>query len=147
MARNPKTVKYKVQNCDRIEVEENQEQDKAEEVPEISTLLRTISVSEELQHLHQKDNMEKQRINYLKVGEFTLAEDIAGYIDENDVCDSSTMEEIDSKISRVEQPETSYRRLYNELKITLQDRYAEEYKHGYEKGCKQSRTTLRMYIL
>ena len=46
--------------------------------------------------------MEKQRIDSLNIDEFTLAEDIADYIDENDVGDS--------------------RRLHNELKITLQDR-------------------------
>ena len=55
----------------------------------------------------------------------TLAEDIADYIDEIDVGNSSTMEEIDRKISRVEQLRTSYRRLHNELTITLQDRYPE----------------------
>ena len=42
------------------------------------------------------------------------------------------MEETDSKINRVEKLRTSYRRLHNELEITLQDRYAEEYE-GYEK--------------
>ena len=65
--------------------------------------------------------MEKQRIDSLKVDEFTLAEDIADYIEENDVGNSSTVDEIDSKISRVEQLRTSYRRLHNELKITKID--------------------------
>ena len=71
--------------------------------------------------------MEKQRINSLKVDEFTLAEDIADYIDENVGGDSNTMEEIDNKISRVEELRMSFRRLHNELKITLQDRNAEKY--------------------
>ena len=102
---------------DRIEVAENQEQQEVEEVAEISALLRSISISEELEHLHQEKNIEKQRIDSLKVDEFTLAEDIADYIDENDVGNSSTVDEIDSKISRVEQLRTSYRRLHNELKI------------------------------
>ena len=52
------------------------------------------------------------------------------------------MEEIDSKSSRVEQLRTSYRRLNNELKITLQDRYAEEYEEGYEKKLQ----TMKNYI-
>ena len=69
----------------------------------------------------------------LKVDEFIFAEDVADHIDKNDVGDSSTMEEDDRKISRVEQLRTSHRRLHNELKITLQDKYAEEYKEGYEK--------------
>ena len=60
-------------------------------------------------------------MNSLKVSEFTLAEDIADYIDKNDVGNSSTMKKIDRKISRVEQRRTSCRRLHNELKITLQD--------------------------
>ena len=102
---------------DRIEVAENQEQQEVEEVAEISALLRSISISEELEPLHQEKNMEKQRIDSLKVDEFTLAEDIADYIDENDVGNSSTVDEIYSKISRVEQLRTSYRRLHNELKI------------------------------
>ena len=125
--RNRKRINYKVvsETGDRAEVVENHEQQEIEEVGEISTLLRSISISEELQHLHQEDNMEKQRIDSLKVDEFTLAEDIADYIDEIDVGNSSTMEEIDRKISRVEQLRTSYRRLHNELTITLQDRYPE----------------------
>ena len=125
--RNRKRINYKVvsETGDRTEVVENHGQQEIEEVGEISTLLRSISISEELQHLHQEDNMEKQRIDSLKVDEFTLAEDIADYIDEIDVGNSSTMEEIDRKISRVEQLRTSYRRLHNELTITLQDRYPE----------------------
>ena len=133
--KNRKRINYKVvsKTGDRTEVVENQEQQEIEEVREISTLLRSISISEELQHLHQEDNMEKRRIDPLKVDEFTLAEDIADYIDEIDVGNSSTMEEIDSKISRIEQLRTSYRRLHNELTITLQDRYPEEYEEDYEK--------------
>ena len=139
--RNRKRINYKVvsETGDRTEVVKNQEQQEIEEVGEISTLLRSISISEELQHLHMtetilhEDNMEKQRIDSLKVDEFTLAEDIADYIDEIDVGNSSTMEEIDSKISRVEQLRTSCRRLHNELTITLQDRYPEEYEENYEK--------------
>ena len=92
---------------------ENQEGGQNEEVAGISTLLRSISISEELEHLHQEDNMEKQRTDSLKVDEVTLAEDIADYIDENDAGDSNTTEEVDSKISRAEQLRTSYRKLHN----------------------------------
>ena len=53
-----------------------------------------------MKNLHQEDNMKKPRVDSLKVDEFTLAEDIADYIDENDVGISSTIEETDSKISR-----------------------------------------------
>ena len=57
--------------------------------------------------------MEKQRINFLEVDEFTLAENITDYTDETDISNSGTMEEFDSKISRIEQLRTSYRRLHN----------------------------------
>ena len=141
--KNCKTINYKVlSETDRIEAVENQEQQETEEVAEISTLLRNISISEELQHLHQEDNMEKQRTHSLKVDGFTSAEDIADYTDENDVSDSGTMEETDGKISRVEQLRASYRRLHNQLKIALQDRYAEEYEEGYKKKLQ----TMKNYI-
>ena len=67
-----------------------------------------ISINEELQHLHQEYNMEKQRIFSLIAGEYTLAEDIADSTDGNDVGNPDTMEEIDTKISRAEQLRTSY---------------------------------------
>ena len=57
--------------------------------------------------------MEKQRINFLEVDEFTLAENITDYTDETDISNSGTMEGFDSKISRIEQLRTSYRRLHN----------------------------------
>ena len=57
--------------------------------------------------------MEKQRINFLEVDEFSLAENITDYTDETDISNSGTMEEFDSKISRIEQLRTSYRRLHN----------------------------------
>ena len=82
--------------------------------------------------------MEKPRIDSLKVGEFNLAEDIADHIDENDVGDSSTVEEVDSKMRRVEQLRTSCRRLHNELKITVQDRYDKKnMRKVMKRSCKQ----------
>ena len=58
--RSRKRMNYKVlsESREKIEVVENQEQQRAEKIPEISTLLRNISISEELEHLHQEDNME-----------------------------------------------------------------------------------------
>ena len=82
--RNRKRINYKVvsETGDRTEVVENHEQQEIEEVGEISTLLRSISISEE------EDNMGKQIIASLKVDDFGLAEDIADCIDENHVSDS-----------------------------------------------------------
>ena len=58
---NCKRINYKVlsETGDRIEVVKNQEQQETKEVAEILTLLRSISTSEELQHLHQEDSREK----------------------------------------------------------------------------------------
>ena len=60
--RSRKRINYKVlsESRERIEVVENQEQQRTEKIPETSTLLRNISISKELEHLHQEDNMEKQ---------------------------------------------------------------------------------------
>ena len=78
--------------------------------------------------------MENQRVDSSKLHESTLAGNAADYIDENGVDDSSTMEEIDSKISTVEQLKVFYRWLCSELENTLQDGYAEVYKEVYEKN-------------
>ena len=67
---------------DKVEVVGNQEQQQTDEDSEMSTLLRSISISEE------EDHMDKQRIASLKVDDFGLAEDIADCIDENHVSDS-----------------------------------------------------------
>ena len=49
----------------------------------------------------------------VKVDEFTLVKNIDDYINENNIGDSSTMEEINSKITRGEQLRISFRRLHN----------------------------------
>ena len=63
--------------------------------------------------LYIKKTIWRNRINFLEVDDFTLAEDITDYTDETDVSNAVTMEEFDSKISRIEQLRTSYRRLHN----------------------------------
>ena len=65
--RSRKRINYKVlsESRERIEVVENQEQQRTEKIPETSTLLRNISISKELEHLHQEDNMEKQIMSLL----------------------------------------------------------------------------------
>ena len=72
-----------------------------------------------------------------------MVEDIADYIFENDVGDSITIKEIDIKISRVEQLRTSYRQLHNEMIITLQERYVEEYEEGYEKKLQKMKNYIK----
>ena len=65
--RSRKRINYKVlsESRERIEVVENQEQQRTEKIPETSTLLRNISISKELEHLYQEDNMEKQIMSLL----------------------------------------------------------------------------------
>ena len=111
---------------------EDQNEEEAEEVAEISSLLRSISICEDLENIHQEENMEKQKIDSLKVDESTISGDAADFIDENEVDESCTVEEIDVKISKVEQLRTSYRCIHNELKILLQERYGTEYGSAYE---------------
>ena len=67
MHEKSKRINYKVlsESRERIEVVENQEQQRTEKIPETSTLLRNISISKELEHLHQEDNMEKQIMSLL----------------------------------------------------------------------------------
>ena len=104
----------------------------AEEVAEISSLLRSISICEDLDNIHQEEDMEKQKIDSLKVDESTISGDAADFIDDNEVDESCTVEETDVKISKVEQLRTSYRRIHNDLKILLQERYGTEYGSAYE---------------
>ena len=116
---------------ERVPVED-QNKEEAEEVAEISRLLRSISICEDLDNIHQEENMEKQKIDSLKVDESTISGDAADFIDENEVDESCTVEQIDVKISKVEQLRTSYRQVHNELKILLQERYGTEYGSTYE---------------
>ena len=49
----------------------------------------------------------------------TLGEDIDDYIDENNVENVLSKEEVDEKIQLFEELRTAYRRKYNELKVLL----------------------------
>ena len=128
MSSRSKRIDYKKLNetGEKILVEDQKE------VAEISNLLRSISISENLHSIHQEDNMEKQKIDLLKIDESTIAEDVDDFIDENEIDQSSTLEQIDAKIDKMEQLRTSYRRLHNELKTLLQESYGEQYRNGYE---------------
>ena len=75
--------------------------------------------------------MEKQKTDSLKIDESTVAEDVDDFIDENEIDQSSTLEEIDTKINRMQQLRTSYRHLH-ELKTLLKERYGGEYGSVYE---------------
>ena len=102
--RRSKRIDYKKfsKTGEKVQVEEQNQE--VEELAEISSLLRSISISEDLQNIDQEDNMEKQKIDLLKTDESTVvAEDVNDFIDENEIDQSSTLEEIDTKINRMEQ--------------------------------------------
>ena len=49
----------------------------------------------------------------------TIGGDIDDYIDENNVEDVLSIEEVDEKIQRIEELRAAYRRKHNELKVLL----------------------------
>ena len=115
--RRSKRLDYKQLNetgekVEKEEVESNQTE-------EVSNLFRTISISKDLQSLNVEENMDKQRADALVIDEATTTEDIDDYIDENNVENVLSIEEVDEKIQRFEELRTAYRRKYNELKVLL----------------------------
>ena len=101
------------------------------EVGEISNLLRSISISEDisegLDQNGEEDDMEEQWIDAIKVELSTIADDTEDLIDENEIDESSTTSEVDCKISKIEELRIYYRKLHNELKILSGASYEELY--------------------
>ena len=93
---------------EKVEKEEI-ESDQIEEVP---NLFRVISISEDLQSLNVEESMSKQKTDALVIDEATISEHIDDYIDKNNVENMLSIEEVDEKIQRIEEP---YRRKHNEL--------------------------------
>ena len=63
-----------------VEVEEVQQEvveEQGEKVAELSNLLRSISISEDLQLMSREAEMEKEKIDALAIDESTIADDIA----------------------------------------------------------------------
>ena len=81
------------------------------EVGEMSNLLRSIiisgDISEGLDQIGEGDNMDKQRIDAIRVELSTIADDIEDFIDENEIDENSTTSEVDCKISKIEDLRTS----------------------------------------
>ena len=88
--RRPKRINYKVFS-ETVEKEEKVDGQSEEagtvEVSEISNLLRSISISgdisEGLDQIGEGDNMDKQRIDAIRVELSTIADDIEDFIDGN----------------------------------------------------------------
>ena len=87
------------------------------EVSELSNLFKSISISQDLQLISSEEIMSHEQIDALSIEELTIPDDISDFIDENQVEDMLDASETDSKISKLEEFRTSYRRNHNELKI------------------------------
>ena len=106
------------------------------EVGEISNLLRSTSISEDisegLDQNGEEDNMDEQWIDAIRVALSTIADDTEDLIDENEIDENSTTSEVDCKISKIEELRIYYRKLHNEFKILSEASYEELY--GRDKG-------------
>ena len=58
-------------------------------------MFRTISISEDLQSLNVKENMDKQQTDALVIDKATIGEDIDDYIDESNLENMLSKEEVD----------------------------------------------------
>ena len=121
--RRSKKINYKVfsETGEKEEKVDGQpEEAEIVEVGEISNLLRSISISgdisEGLDQIGEGDNMDKQRIDAIRVELSTIADDIEDFIDENEIDKNSTTSEVDCKISKIEDLRTN---LSNQFAITV----------------------------
>ena len=94
-----KRVEYKQINetgekVEKEEVESNQTE-------EVSNLFRTISISKDLQSLNAEESMDKQKSDALVMDEATIGEGTDDYIDENNVENVLSIEEVDEKFNEL----------------------------------------------
>ena len=74
------------------------EEVEGDQIEEVSNLFRTISISKDLQSLNVKESMDKQKAHALVIDEATIGEDIDDYIDENNLEDMLSIEEVAENI-------------------------------------------------
>ena len=98
-----KQLNETVEKVEKEEVEGNQ-------IEEVSNLFRKLSISEDLQSLNVEEGMDKQKAEALVIDGATIGEGIYDYIDENNVDNVLSVEEVDEKIQRIEEFRTAYRR-------------------------------------
>ena len=80
-------------------------------VPKLSNLLKSIPISEDLQLVSSENqNMSQETIDALSIEESTIADDISDFTNENQVEDMLDASKIDSKIRRLEELRTGYRK-------------------------------------
>ena len=61
------------------------DRDNIGEVSKLSNLLKSISVSKDLQLVSSEENMSQEKIDAFSIEESTLADDISDFIDKNQV--------------------------------------------------------------
>ena len=144
-------VQWNVENEEKVDCQP--EEVETVEVGEISNLLRSISISGDiskgLDQIGEKDNMDKKKVDAIRVGLSTIADDIEDFIDENEIDEISTTSEVDYKVSKIEELRTSYRKLYNELEYFSEASYEELYGREETKrgSCHQWRITSEKEII
>ena len=80
-------------------------------VPKLSNLLKSIPISEDLQLVSSENqNMSQETIDALSIEESTIADDISDFTNENQVKDMLDASKIDSKIRKLEELRTGYRK-------------------------------------
>ena len=80
-------------------------------VPKLSNLLKSIPINEDLQLVSSENqNMSQETIDALSIEESTIADDISDFTNENQVEDMLDASKIDSKIRKLEELRTGYRK-------------------------------------
>ena len=74
------------------------EEVEGDQIIEASNLFRTISISEDLQSISVEESLDKQKADSLVMDEATVGEDLDDYIDENNLENIVSIEEVDEKI-------------------------------------------------
>ena len=91
------------------------EEIESDQIEDVTNLFRIISISEDVQSFNVEESMSKQKADALVIDEATIGEHIDDYIDENNVENMLSIEEVDEKIQRIEELRTACRRKRNEL--------------------------------
>ena len=141
MWEDQKRLHYKQLNktgekAEKEEIETNQ-------IEKVSNLFKTISISEYLESLNVEKSIDKQKADDLVIDEPTIAEDIDDYIDESNVENVLSIEEVDEKTPRIEVLWTGDRRRYNEHKVLLGSNYEE----SCAENVKKKLTSVKNYIM
>ena len=123
--RRSKRLNYKQLNETGEKVEK--EEVEGDQIEEVSNLFRTISISEDLLSLNVEENMNKQKADALVIDKATIGEGIDDYIDENNVENMLSIQEVDEKIQQIEELRSAYKRKHNELKVLLRSNYEDSY--------------------